>query len=348
MSHNIENIDGVYSFAFTGERTEIWHRLGQELPADASRAEWLAAAGMTYHVEKVPAIASLSGDAFNHLAPEKRFVETDKRFLARQDNGHVLGIAGEGYQVVQPVDVWEWFENYITVDDRFHIDAAGVLGSGERLWMTARFNGSLDVAGDRHVPRLLMSTSFDASQATRNEATMTRVVCQNTLRIAHSSAKALIKTRHNTRFNGAQVHRELAQIASSFLEFKAMGDAMAQTEMAKREVEVFFTSLLGIPADAKVADISTRTRNIAADLGASYRRTQRERNSERNDVWTALQAVTRYVDHDRTVRNAPNDTVGRFDSGTFGSGDAMKGKAMELLFPLVDPSLFRDKVLIPA
>jgi phage/plasmid-like protein (TIGR03299 family) len=335
MAHNIENRDGVYSFAFTGERSEIWHRLGQELPAGSGREEWINAAGFNYHVEKVPAIASLSGDMFNHLDPEKRFVETDKRFTVR-------------HQTVQPVDVWDWFEQYITCDDRFHIDAAGVLGSGERLWMTARFNGSLDVAGDRHIPRLLMSTSFDASQATRNEATMTRVVCQNTLRAAHANAKAMIKTRHNTRFDGRQVHKELGQIAQSFVEFKALGDAMAQTAMTQRDVEVFFTSLLGIPADAKAADISTRTRNIAADLGSSYRKTQRERNSDRNDCWTALQAVTRYVDHDRTVRNAPNETVGRFDSGTFGSGDAMKGKAMQLLFPLIDPLLFREKVLLPA
>lgn len=348
MAHNLEMNNGVYSFAFTGERSEIWHRLGQELDATAGRDEWLEAAGMTYRVEKVPAIASLNSDAFNHLAPENRFVETDKKFLARQDNGHVLGIAGEGYQVVQPADVWDWFEQYITVDERFHIDAAGVLGSGERLWMTARFNGSLEVAGDRHIPRLLMSTSFDASQATRNEATMTRAVCANTLRLAHSTAKALIKTRHNTRFNGEQVHKELAQIATSFAEFKAMGDAMAQSAMTGQQVQSFFATLLGVPVDAKPADISTRTKNIAQDLASSYRRTQRERNTQRNDVWTALQSVTRYVDHDRTVRNAPNETVGRFDSGTFGSGDAMKGKAMELLFPLIDASLFRDKVLIPA
>jgi phage/plasmid-like protein (TIGR03299 family) len=348
MAHNLEMVNGVYSFAFTGERDQIWHRLGQELPTGAGRDEWINAAGFAYHVEKVPAIASLNGAMFDHIEPEKRFVETDKRFTVRQDNGHVLGIAGEGYQTVQPVDVWDWFEQYITCDDRFHIDAAGVLGSGERLWMTARFNGSLEVAGDRHIPRLLMSTSFDASQATRNEATMTRVVCQNTLRAAHANAKAMIKTRHNTRFDGKQVHRELGQIAQSFVEFKALGDAMAQTAMSQRDVEVFFTSLLGIPADAKAADISTRTRNIAADLGSSYRKTQRERNSDRNDCWTALQAVTRYVDHDRTVRNAPNEVVGRFDSGTFGSGDQMKGKAMTLLFPLIDPSLFREKVLIPA
>jgi phage/plasmid-like protein (TIGR03299 family) len=348
MAHGIENKDGVYSFAFTGERSEIWHRLGQELDASATREQWLKAAGLTYHVEKVPAIASLNGPAFDHIAPEDRFVETDKKFLARQDNGHILGIAGDGYQVVQPADVFDWFENYITVDDRFHIDAAGVLGSGERLWCTARFNGSLEIAGDRHLARLLMSTSFDASQATRNEATLTRAVCQNTLRAAHMSAKALVKTRHNTRFDGRQVARELGQIAQSFAEFKAMGDAMAQTSMTRDSVQSFFATLLGVAPDAKAADISTRTKNIAQDLAASYRRTQRERNSERDDVWTALQSVTRYVDHDRTVRNAPNETVGRFDSGTFGSGDQMKGKAMNLLFPLIDQSLFRDKVLIPA
>ena len=284
MAHNIENRDGVYSFAFTGERSEIWHRLGQELDAAAGREEWLTAAGFNYHVEKVPAIASLNGAEFDHIAPEKRFVETDKRFTVRQDNGHVLGIAGEGYQTVQPVDIWEWFENYITCDDRFHIDAAGVLGSGERLWMTARFNGSLDVAGDRHIPRLLMSTSFDASQATRNEATMTRVVCQNTLRAAHMNAKALIKTRHNTRFDGRQVHRELGQIAQSFVEYKALGDAMAQTTMTRDSVQSFFATLLGVAPDAKAADISTRTKNIAQDLAASYRRTQSERNTQRDDI----------------------------------------------------------------
>ena len=77
MAHNLEMNNGVYSFAFTGERSEIWHRLGQELESGAPKAEWLNAAGMTYRVEKAPAIASLNSDAFNHLAPENRFVETD-------------------------------------------------------------------------------------------------------------------------------------------------------------------------------------------------------------------------------------------------------------------------------
>lgn len=61
MAHNLEMVDGVYSFAFTGERSNIWHRLGTELDAAAGREEWLQAAGFDYHVEKVPAIALLDG-----------------------------------------------------------------------------------------------------------------------------------------------------------------------------------------------------------------------------------------------------------------------------------------------
>jgi phage/plasmid-like protein (TIGR03299 family) len=353
MSHEIEmNASGRHSFAFTGARSNIWHSLGQELPQNATLGQWEDAAGFNFRVAKVPALASLAGPTFDHLDSDKRFAATDMRFIVREDNGHVLGFASDGYQVVQPMDVLEWFDRYITVDERFHLDAAGVLYEGQKLWATARFGGDLTVAGDSHIARLLMSTSFDSSQPTRNEATTTRVVCRNTLRAAHMNAKACIKTTHRSQFQGAQVARELAQIAQSFVQFKAMGDAMAQQELTRVEVQSFFAKLLDIPVDAKPDDISGRKRNIAADLVGAYNATKRERNTQRDDVWSALQAVTRYVDHDRTVRGSDGTSDGliaaRFEAGTFGSGDDMKGKALNMLLPMVDSSLFRDRVLIPA
>ena len=330
MTHELENQKGRYSFAFTGSRNSIWHKLGQELPENASRAQWIAASGFDYSVAKVPAIAALKGPQFDHLPLEKLQQETEQRFIVRVDNGHVLGFCSDGYQIVQPDAIWEWFERYITIDERFHIDAAGVLKSGEKLWMTARFNGQVEVAGDVHLPRLLMSTSFDCSQPTVNQATMTRVVCANTMRIAHADNRAVIKTRHSTSFNGQLVAKELAQIAQSFASYKAMGDAMAQVAMTGVMVGDFFKKLLDID-NVEKDKVSTRTRNIFEDLKTAYRRTQIERNSNQHDAWTALQAVTRYVDHDRTVRNADHDVVGRFDSGLWGSGDAMKGKALDIL-----------------
>lgn len=344
---NIEHKNGVDSFAFIGERSEIWHAKGNQMTAASTREEWDVASGHNYRVVKVPAIAAFNSDDFSHFPDDRRFVESEYFFLARQDNGHIFAPVTRTYQPVQPGTIDDWFDAYIAHDDRFRKDAAGTLGDGERLWTTARFDHDLTVAGDRIIPRLLMSTSFDATQATRNEATTTRVVCQNTLRAAHMSAKAVIKTTHRTTFDGARVRRELATIVQSFDEFKRMGDAMAQVKVDQKQANEFIRNLLDIPLDAKRSDVSTRTQNIVADLERSINRTLNERNTNDPDLWCLLNGVTRYADHDRSVRtdNGARDvTAARFDAATFGAGDALKGKAMGLLLPMLPD---RDKVLIP-
>jgi phage/plasmid-like protein (TIGR03299 family) len=172
---------------------------------------------------------------------------------------------------------------------------------------------------------------------------MTRVVCQNTLRIAHADKRAQIKTRHSTKFDAAKVGKELAQLASGFAQYKAIGDAMAQTEMAGKEVSNFFKTLLEIPFDAKKEDISSRKYNQFANLNETYRTSVVE-GAVKGSVWAALQAITRYADHDRSVKSAGlPESIARFSSAQFGSGDQMKGKAMELLMPLI-----KDRVTIAA
>ena len=195
------------------------------------------------------------------------------------------------------------------------------------------------MAGENHAMRVLMSTTYDATGATINQATAIRTVCQNTLRIAHADTRAQIKTRHSTRFDAAKVGRELAQLAQGFAQFKAIGDAMATVEMSAQDVSNFFKTMLEIPFDAKKEDVSTRKLNQFADLSRAYSTSVRE-GAEKNTVWSALQAITRYADHDRSVvKGNQSEDVARFSSAQFGAGDQIKGKAMEILMPLV-----KDKV----
>jgi len=176
----------------------------------------------------------------------------------------------------------------------------------ERTWATtldrvaAMPAGTVDVSvgGESHAMRVLMSTTYDASGATINQCTATRVVCQNTLRIAHGDARAAIKTRHSTKFDAAKVGRELAQLAQGFAQFKAIGDAMAGVEMSAQQISEFFKTILEIPFDAKKDDVSSRKMNQFSDLSRAYSTSVRE-GAEKNSVWAALQAVTRYADHDR-------------------------------------------------
>jgi phage/plasmid-like protein (TIGR03299 family) len=240
--------------------------------------------------------------------------------------------------LVQPAEVLDWFQRYISVDDRFALDVAGSLKGGSIIWATATYRDPLVVAGDKHVARVLMSTTFDGSGATINQATTTRVVCNNTLRMAHSDNKSMIRTRHNTKFDAARVGKELAQLAKGFAEFKTIGDAMAATELSKEYVQNFFKHCLDIPLDAKQDDISTRKMNQFRAVSTAYSITRRERGVADQkapaDAWQVLQAITRWVDHDRTSINGDRGEK-QFTSANFGSGDAVKGKAMGMLLPLV-------------
>lgn len=341
MSHNISMVNGRANIAFLGSRASVWHRLGQEMEPGMTIDQWAEQAGLNWTAVKVPAIASLEGAQFDHIPAADRFRVVDGRqHVVRSDNGHPLGYVSDRYQPVQPRDVLDWFDRYIAVDDRFALDVAGALHDGEVIWATATYRDSLDIAGSEHVARVLMTTTFDGSGSTINQGTMTRVVCNNTLNIATADSRAVVRTRHNTKFDAARVGKELAQIAQGFACYKSLGDALAVNEMAKEETSQFFKACLDIPFDAKSADVSTRKLNQFRALNDAYRATVAE-GTEANTAWAALNAITRYVDHDRSTRGGNDESC--LVSSQFGSGAGMKARAVELLLPRV-----KGKVLVAA
>lgn len=333
MAHNIDMSNGRANMAFLGSRSDIWHRLGQEMQDGMTIPQWAEAAGLSWTAVKVPAIAALAGPAWDHIEASKRFAEVEgQKHVVRSDNGRPLGYVSDQYQPVQPVEVLEWFQHYIQQDDRFALDVAGSLKQGEIIWATASFRDAVKVVGEDHKARLLMTTTFDGSGATINKATMTRVVCNNTLDAALSDRKATIRTRHNTKFNPERVRAELAAIAAGFKHYEAMAEAMVKVDQAPADISNFFKGLLDIPFDAKQDDISGRKLNQFRALSDAYKQTVQE-GTPAGTAWTALNAVTRYVDHDKATRGGGSQDEARVLSANFGSGAAMKARAVELLLP---------------
>lgn len=340
MAHNIDTSTGKASIAFRGDRKDIWHRMGQEHVDGWTVGDWAKNAGLDWEAIKVPAIADLTMlDSSPRILETLCRVEGD-RYIVRSDNGHVLGHCSDRYQPVQPKDVLDWFERYCAVDPRFQLDVAGALKQGEIIWATATFkpNGSeIQVAGDDHKARLLMTTTFDGTGSTINRATMTRVVCNNTLDAALADRqKSIVRTRHSTKFDPARVGAELATIAKGFTAYAAMGEAMAGHAMMGVEVSRLFKHVLEIPFDAETKDVSTRKMNQFGELSQAFTRTRNERNESKDgtSAWTALNAVTRYADHDRATRGSGDADERRFASSVVemgGSGQALKARAVEYL-----------------
>lgn len=156
MADNLDMTNGRANIAFLGSRNDVWHRMGQEMKPGMTTTEWAKEAGLTWEAIKVPAYAHLEGEQFANF--DDHIVRVPGRsFLVRSDNGKPLGYVSSRYKVVQPREVLDWFERYMSVDDRFQLDVAGSLGAGHIIWATATFREKLDVAGDAHLARVLMA-----------------------------------------------------------------------------------------------------------------------------------------------------------------------------------------------
>jgi hypothetical protein len=111
-----------------------------------------------------------------------------------------------------------------------------------------------------------------------------------------------------------------------------MAEAMIAADMSAEQVSQFFKQCLDIPFDAKQADLSTRKMNQFQALRNAYSATVQE-GTKPLSQWAALNAITRYVDHDKTTRGSDNKDEARVLSANFGSGAALKAKAVALLMP---------------
>lgn len=334
MAHQIENSRDV---AYSGQTP--WHDMGSVIAPNATQAEAAKAANLDFKVIRVPAFAGGANGG--------TMTDTGVFFNRRSDNGRLLGTQTHTDRrvEVQPSELLEFIWRYISVDERFQISCLGNIRGGEQIWATAGFNGGVQIGGEQHQAYLLARTSFDGSTGTILQMTVIRAVCANTLAAALCDKRAMINLRHTVKFDPATAARQLSGMAQSVETFKAIGDAMASVEMAQQDVMNFFKTLLEIPFDVKKDDISTRKLNQYEDLWRAYRQSVREGAPDKS-MWAALQAVTRYADHDRVVRKTDDtlsDVEVRTVSSQLGSGAQMKAQAMGLLLPLI-----KDRVPVAA
>lgn len=337
MAHMIDMSNNRANIAFAGDTP--WHRLGTPAQESWTLDDWVTHAGLGYQVVAVNASANdLNGNPV---------VIPGCYFNRRNDTGALLGqqTFTDRRNEVQPREIAHFIHDYVSTDDRFKMAVMGAIKGGAQVWATASFasDTALTVAGERHQAYLIARTGFDGSLATHFYMTMVRAVCANTL-AAGLDKSAMVTVRHSTKFDPARAREQLAKLAQQVDRYKEAGDAMAQHVMAESETVALFRKLLDIPADATAKDISTRKLNMFADLSRAYDRSVSE-GAPANTAWATLQAVTRYVDHDRTARGGDDvsEAEKRFTSAQFGSGADMKAEAWNLIMPRI-----RDRVLIDA
>lgn len=311
MSHEIETI------AYAGQTP--WHGLGKLLTPHQSLDTWANQSGLDFKIMETPVRfnSGLLG------APEKIQMYNDQKVLYRSDTKAALSVVSNRYQVVQPEEILEFYRD-LTERSGFELETAGVMKGGRKLWALAKTGQSFSIKDkDRINGYLLLATACDGSLATTAQFTSVRVVCNNTLAIALSGGKDVVKVPHSTTFEPDLVKKELGISFSAWDNFRYRMTKLAERKLKDQEAEAFLRTLFSLPTDPNGRQYMDRTmrqvKNIYEGKGQGA-----ELPSAKGTDFGLLNAITFYVDHERRAKSVDH----RLDSAWFGQGAALKSKAM--------------------
>jgi len=302
MAHEVENM------FFIGDTP--WHGLGRQVINAPTSEEAIKLAGLDWAVRKIPLItADGTSRAVDHNAIE------------RVTDGSILGVVGPRFTPLQNSEAFKFFDPFVTSGEASY-ETAGSLRMGQRVWILAAINRSpIEVVkGDLVKKYILLSNSHDGTLAVRVGFTPIRVVCANTLKIAHDNeASKLIRVRHTARMNQTLENvRDIMNLANAEFEatavqYKRLALSACTLEDLERYVKVVFNK-----------DKDTPQFNTMKEKITSYFEAGKGAEFHRGTMWGAYNAVTEYLgyDHGRSEDN-------RLNSLWFGASDTINQKAFD-------------------
>lgn len=330
MAHELEQVltaDGqeYTSFAFSGARTDIWHRLGQSLgDRPMTTDEALTAANMDREL-RVVELALPDGTEWG-IKPQK-FVVLDGKMGVTADGrlfeipAKVVGLHGEGGAAAH---------DSLSMRSRFeYAEMAQHVTRGEAVWSTAGMlrNGTQGFATMEVTPLVIdpqgvadairqyltVTWSFDGSRATELATSQIRVVCANTLACHDFNKKNIVKVKHTSGTAAERLKSVTEQIALAKdreAALRLMAERLLTIPDGKRHLMSFVEQVL-YPADpdaSKRADTMRDNRLLEIER-LFYAKTNEP--AVGNNGWAAYNTVAEYFDWYSPVKGKGDDTAAR-------------------------------------
>ena len=337
MPANIEMVNGVASFAENGRRERAWHGLGQVVnePMFVKDALKLCHADFNVGLQKVVALSeelqnAMDNGEFINAAMLRDLLIDNTMATMRLDTNKSLGIVSDKYGIVQNEDAFKFVDmfcsgKFANRDNTPVIETCGVLGKGERIFVTAKFPKSivLDAKRDDLVDMyVVFTTSHDGTGAVRCVCTPIRVVCNNTLNWAMKENIGRIAFRHSSKVMSRldllnEENAEFAYKALNVAETYANGlkesfDHLRNIKLAERDLDNIIAQVVLAPDAAKEfmqtrnieSDaIKTRGRNIFLGVKECLESGVGQEGQERGTAMWLLNGLTSYYQNEATERS---------------------------------------------
>ena len=273
-------------------REKPWHGLGTEVREAPTSADALVYAGLDWTV-----------DQKNVYAEDGTLISGYKVNLRSTDNA-TLGIVSNRYRVVQNEDAFQFTDDLLGAGVTY--ETAGALQGGRKVWMLARMPQRYIIAGDEIAPYLVVMSFHDGSSGVKVAMTPIRVVCQNTLNLALSSAKRVWTTKHTENvMSRVYEARETLMLAEVYMGELGRGiDELSKIKLTDRKAMEFMQELFPVGNDVPDGQRKNNLR-LLEDMKLRYWDAPDLSNMGKNG-YRFINAVSDFATHADPIRRTKN------------------------------------------
>lgn len=307
MSANVETMFYV--------REAPWHGLGVRVESALNSEDALEMSGLNWNVIQRPIMTS-NYDLIPGYKANIR--DTDNR---------VLGVVTDRYRVVQNAEAFAFTDALLGEGVKY--ETAGSLQNGRKIWLLAKLPDKYIIEGDQIEPYLVFSSSHDGSGSIKVAMTPIRVVCQNTLNIALSTAKRVWSTVHvgDPAAKMEEAHNTLL-LAEKYMGRLGMEfSRLSKIKLSDQKVKEYIELLL--PMDEQPTE--THRKNITRireDMKLRYFEAPDLRHVGKN-AYRFLNAVSDFATHAKPLRETASYRENLFAKTM--EGNPLIDKAYELV-----------------
>ena len=273
-------------------RETPWHGLGTRVMEAPGSEDALELAGLNWKVRQEP------------IYTDNNLLIPGYKANVRDLDDKVLGVVTDRYKVVQNDEAFAFTDGLLGEGVRY--ETAGALLDGRKVWILARMPREFIINGEQISPYLVFSNTHDGSGAIKVAVTPIRVVCNNTLNLALSTAKRSWSMEHTGDVQGKMEEaKQTLFMAEKYM--SRLGrefENLRKIELTDRQVMDYIKLLLPYENE----DNSLHVRNInrlREDMQKRYFDAP-DLKDVGNNAYRFVNAVSDFATHSEPIRRTKN------------------------------------------
>ena len=274
-------------------RTKPWHGLGVQVQEAPESKDALRLAGLDWKVyqREVYTDSGIRIDGY--------------RANVRNTDNKVLGVVTERYKIVQNEEAFAFTDALLGKGVRY--ETAGSLQEGRKVWLLAQLPKEYIISGEQISPYLVFSNSHDGSAAVRVAVTPIRVVCNNTLNLALSTAKRSWAMVHTGNIKG-KIHEAQETLFMAETYMNKLGkefETLKRQKLSDRQIKEYIELLLPLEKTTSLVT-AKNVKKLRDDLRARYYDAPDLQDVGGNNAYRFINAVSDFATHNEPLRRTTN------------------------------------------